>query len=559
LRDDARHAIHHLRHTGVKRVVMLTGDRERVARGVGVAAGVDEVYAELLPQQKVELIERLKQRRLRVAMVGDGLNDAPALAAADLGIAMGRAGADITIEEAGVVLMNDRLERLPLLIEVSRATLRVIWQNVWIFAFAVNIASVLAAATGFIGPAAAAAAHQASALLVALNSLRLLAYGKVKQSEWLRRGRKLIHAARHRARHFIEDHLPAFDAHDARHWFDHHRAQVVKRGLAASAALYLLSGVTIVGPDELGVVQRFGRRLPAPLWPGPHYRAPWPIEQVTKLNPNRIQVAELGFRTLDQKNAPVVADEPPAYEWNLQHRSGRYERRPDEALMLTGDENLIEVNAVVQYSIGAPEKFLFSTTDPNNLIRVAAEASLRLLIGQTTLDAVLTTGRNRIEREAQTLIQARLDQYDSGLRVVAVQLQDTHPSVEVVDAFRNVSSAFEEKSKLINEAESYRNEQLALARGQALARLAEAAGYNADRANRAEGDAERFKQTVEAFKRAPRVTETRLYLETIEQVLAGKKKLILDASKFGRRQMLFIDPQGSLIDPSGLGQPEVKR
>jgi regulator of protease activity HflC (stomatin/prohibitin superfamily) len=112
---------------------------------------------------------------------------------------------------------------------------------------------------------------------------------------------------------------------------------------------------------------------------------------------------------------------------------------------------------------------------------------------------------------------------------------------------------------LINEAESYRNEQLALARGQALARLAEAAGYTADRANRAEGDAERFKQAVEAFRLSPTVTETRLYLETIEQVLAGKKKMIVDASKFGRRQMLFIDPQGAPIDPGRFVQQEEKK
>src|SRR5262249_40711217 len=198
-----------------------------------------------------------------------------------------------------------------------------------------------------------------------------------------------------------------------------------------------------------------------------------------------------GFRTLGSEAAQAKTGEPPAYEWNLQHRSGRYERRPEEALMVTGDENLIEVNTVIQYSIGSSNKFLFSTTDPNNLIRVAAESALRSLIGQNTLDAVLTTGRAEIERGAKELLQSRLDEYDSGLRVIAVQLQDAHPSVEVVDAFRNVSSAFEEKSKLINEAESYRNEQLALARGQALARLAEAAGYTADRANRAEGDAER--------------------------------------------------------------------
>jgi regulator of protease activity HflC (stomatin/prohibitin superfamily) len=161
----------------------------------------------------------------------------------------------------------------------------------------------------------------------------------------------------------------------------------------------------------------------------------------------------------------------------------------------------------------------------------------------------LTTGRSEIERQAATLAQSKLDDYQSGLRIVAIQLQDAHPSVEVVDAFRSVSSAFEEKSKLINEAEAYRNEQVALARGQALARLAEAAGYTADRSNRAEGDAERFKQALGAFKLSPNVTETRLYLETIEQTLAGKKKLIIDSSKFGKRQMIFVDPQGGLIDP----------
>ncbi|HKQ78872.1 MAG TPA: FtsH protease activity modulator HflK [Blastocatellia bacterium] len=562
LRDDARHAIHHLHHAGVKHTVMLTGDRERIARSVASAAGVDEVHADLLPQQKVELVERLKRQKLRVAMVGDGVNDAPALAGADVGIAMGLTGTDITIEEAGVVLMNDRLDRLPLLVEISRATIKVIWQNVWIFAFAVNVASVAAAATGFIGPAAAAAVHQASALLVVLNSLRLLAYGKVKRSMWLKRSRKFvgeahhrIGEARHRARHFIEDHAPAISFHATRHWFENHRAQIAKRGLVAFALLYMLTGVTIVGPDEFGVVQRFGQRLSSPLWPGPHYRIPWPFERVTKIKPNRIQVAELGFRTSGNEAALTGATEPAAYEWNLQHRSGRYERRPDEALMLTGDENLIEVNAVVQYSVGSADKFLFSTTDPDDLIRVAAESSLRLMIGQNTLDAALTTGRAEIERGAKALLQARLDEYDSGLRVVAVQLQDAHPSVEVVDAFRNVSSAFEEKSKLINEAESYRNERLALARGQALARLAEAAGYSTERANRASGEAERFKQSLEAFRRSPNVTETRLYLETIEQVLAGKKKMIIDASKFGRRQMLFIDPQGSPIDPSQLAQP----
>ena len=434
-----------------------------------------------------------------------------------------------------------------------------LFRSIWIFAFAVNIASIVAASLGIIGPVGAAATHQVSALLVVLNALRLLGHGRFKESTLVRRGHQLQHEAGHQLEHFthwLRHHAPALNLHEARHWFSHHYRQVIKYAAAVLLLLYALSGITVIGPDEAAVVRRFGRRVFPVLTPGLHYRIPWPIEQVTRIQPNRVQVAELGFRTVSLQSTQTATAEPAAYEWNLQHRGGRYERNADEALMLTGDENLIEVNAVVQYAVGSPDDFLFSTTDPANVIRVAAESALRLLIGRSSLDSVLTTGRTEIERQTRELVQGSLDEYRSGLRVVAVQLQDVHPSVEVVEAFRNVSSAFEEKSKLINQAEAYRNEQLELARGQGLQRLAEAAGYTTDRANRSAGDADRFKQAQAAFKLSPNVTETRLYLETIEQVLAGKKKLIIDASKFGKRQMFFVDPQGIPIDPGKTAIPE---
>jgi len=556
LRPDAKEAIHRLRHAGIKRIVLLTGDRERVARTIGRSAGIDEIHAELLPQQKVELIGRLKHTGLRVAMIGDGINDAPALAAADVGIAMGVAGTDIAIEEADIVLMNDRLERLPLLLEVSRATLAVIRQNVWVFALAVNLGSIAAASLGVIGPAGAAATHQVSALLVVLNALRLLFYGKVEENALVRRGRALVHDAGH----YLEHHAPSVALHTGLRQLESHSEPIIGWAAAALLLAYLISGITLVGPDEMAVVRRFGRRVTPALEPGLHYQLPWPVDQVTRLKPRQVQVAEIGFRTVGMEPgaAQTTTAEPAAYEWNLQHRGGRYERKAEESLMLTGDENLIEVNAVVQYAVSSPDDFLFATADPANLVRVASESALRLLIGQADLDTVLTTGRSEIERQTKELAQGKLDAYRSGLRVIAVQLEDVHPSVEVVDAFRNVSSAFEEKNKLINQAEAYRNEQLELARGQALARLAEAAAFTTDRTNRATGDAERFKQAVEAFRHAPDVTETRLYLETIEQVLAGKKKLIIDSSKFGRRQMFFVDPQGGLLDPARTATPEKK-
>ncbi|MFN0123059.1 MAG: FtsH protease activity modulator HflK [Blastocatellia bacterium] len=552
MRAAARMAIDELRRLGIKRTVMLTGDRQTVARDIGRNAGIDEIHAELLPQDKVALIQRLKQSGYRLAMTGDGINDAPALAAADAGIAMGAAGTDIAIEQADVVLINDRLERLPLLIEISRAAMRVVRQNVWIFALGVNIASIAAAALGWIGPAAAAAVHQVSALLVVLNSLRLLAWGRLGQHALTRRALRLGHEAQHTLQGFTHNarrRIPAISFSMMREWLIAHRRQVVKWTGAALLLLWLLSGLTMIGPDEAAVVRRFGQKLTPPLDPGLHYRIPWPVEQITRFKPQQAQVVEIGFRTVST-NPVIESAEPAAYEWNLQHRDGRYEKRPDESLMLTGDENLIEVNAVIQYAVGSPDDYLFTATDPINVTRVAAESALRQVIGQNTLDTVLTSGRGGIERQAREMAQAQLDSYRAGVRVIAVQLQDVHPSTEVVDAFRNVSSAWEEKSKLINQAEAWRNEQLELARGQALARLAEAAGYTTDRANRAEGDAARFKQALEAYKRAATVTETRLYLETMEQILPGKKKMILDSSKFGRRQMLLVDPQGAPIDPA---------
>jgi HflK protein len=266
---------------------------------------------------------------------------------------------------------------------------------------------------------------------------------------------------------------------------------------------------------------------------------------VTKVALNQTRVVEIGFRTL-----PLAeAQEPTAYEWNIQHRFGRYEKREEEAVMLTGDENLVELNGVVQYAVKDAARFLFNVTDADATVRAAAESTLRRLVGETTLDAVLTTGRTDLERACQEQLQKQLDAYGVGVTVRAVRLQDVHPPVEVVDAFRAVSSAFEEKNKLINEAEAYRNEQVPKARGQAQARLQEAQGFLVGRANRAQGDADRFIQQQSAFRAAPEVTRTRLYWEAMEEVLAGRNKFIVDARKVGRRQMFFLDEKGNVVVP----------
>jgi HflK protein len=171
------------------------------------------------------------------------------------------------------------------------------------------------------------------------------------------------------------------------------------------------------------------------------------------------------------------------------------------------------------------------------------------VVTSSSLDDVLTEGRRQLEARARNELQRRLDEYGAGVQVLEIKLEDVHPALEVVDAFRAVSDAFEEKNRLINEAEGYRNEQLALAQGNAQAALENARAYSLGRKTRAEGDASRFLSAEEAFRSAPEATQSRLYLETMEEVLPGKKKLIID-TRAGRRQLMLL--RDGIALPNGL-------
>ena len=208
--------------------------------------------------------------------------------------------------------------------------------------------------------------------------------------------------------------------------------------------------------------------------------------------------------------------------------------------MLTGDQNMIELNATIHYDLARPDEFVFGQFDGDATVRAAAESAIQSVVTNAALDDVLTAGRLGIEGRVKRELQGRLDRYRCGIRVMGVRLEDVHPSLEVVDAFREVSGAFEEKNRMVNEAEGYRNEQVALARGNGRAGLQKAAAYTLDRIGRAQGDADRFQQHEAAYRLAPGPTETRLYWETIEQALPGKKKLIVDSSK-ARRQLFLLE------------------
>jgi len=264
-----------------------------------------------------------------------------------------------------------------------------------------------------------------------------------------------------------------------------------------------------VEPDEEGVVTRFGK-FHHTASPGLHFKFPSPIEHAATPKIRQVRRAEIGFRAAEGR--PL-------------------QRVPAESLMLTGDQNIIDINLVVQYRIMDSVKYLFNVRRPHKLIRDSAETVIRGIIGSKKIDEALTTGKAEIQVLAKDQIQVLLERYDSGLQVVQIQLQDVHPPEQVEAAFKDVVSAREDKERMINEAQGYRNAVIPEARGQAAKIVREAEGYRERVIKTAEGDASRFLQQYAEYKKAPNITRKRLYLETMEEILPTVKKFIMDNKK----------------------------
>jgi membrane protease subunit HflK len=283
--------------------------------------------------------------------------------------------------------------------------------------------------------------------------------------------------------------------------------------IAIALLLYALSGIYIVAPDERGVILRFGKVV-READPGPGYHLPWPFEQVFKPAVTQIRKEEFGFRT--------VAVGPPA----------RYRDVDPEALMLTGDENIVSLQFIVQFKVKSEPtgvtSFLFNVRDPNKTVRDAAEAAMREISGRNKIDDALTEGKERIQEDAQALLQSILDEYKVGLEVVTLKLQDVDPPDAVSDAFKDVISAQQDKERMINEARGYANDVVPKARGQAAQLVNEAEGYQAAKVQEATGAANRFEALYEEYAKAKEVTRLRLYLEAMEEILPRVNKILLD-------------------------------
>lgn len=293
--------------------------------------------------------------------------------------------------------------------------------------------------------------------------------------------------------------------------------------LGIALVLWLLTGIYVVGPDEVGVVQTFGKYSRASQ-SGLNYHFPYPIETVKTPKVTEVKRIEIGFRSVGKN---------------------QYQTVERESLMLTGDENIVDAEMIVQYKIKDPEAYSFNFIKPELTVREASEASLRTVVGRHNIDEALTSGKFMIQEETKELVQSILDKYNTGILVVAVQLQDVSPPQQVIAAFKDVASAKEDKNKMVNQAEGYRNDIIPKARGEAQSMIREAEGYKKARIARAEGDVAKFSAVLKEYRKAKGVTETRMYLETMEEILPKIEKIIIPDAKSGNLiNLLNLKPQG---------------
>ncbi|HVB66235.1 MAG TPA: FtsH protease activity modulator HflK [Acetobacteraceae bacterium] len=299
--------------------------------------------------------------------------------------------------------------------------------------------------------------------------------------------------------------------------------RVLALAAIAVVALWLASGFYVVQPDELGVVLRFGA-FTGTTPPGLNYHLPWPIETVLLPPVTRVNRTDLGFVAHGGENgAPVQV--------------------LDESHLLTGDENIVAVNATVFWRIRDPQEYLFHVRDPMRLVKQVTESSLREVIGTMSLDPVLTSGRDAIEQAVLAGTQARLHSYHAGIEVNEVQLQRVDPPSEVIPAFRDVQAAREDARRAVNQAESYRNNIVPRARGKVAQIVQAAEAHKAALIAQATGAAKQFDSVVAAYRAAPAVTLERLYIETMQKVLAGAATTVVGDGLKGVLPMLPLTGQ----------------
>lgn len=594
-----------VRRLDIPHVALLTGDRRATADAVAaLLPPIDVVEAEMLPTDKAAWIEAEQSRGRRVAMVGDGVNDAPALATAAVGIALGGTGSDIAAEAGDLVLMGDPLRPLPGLLRLSRQLVRNINQSIWLFAFGFNGIGMILCAVGLLTPVAAAVFHEIASLAVMANAMRLLWFERW-DATWLGRTSQQIGDAADWLTQTLSPTRLVFGL--IRHW------NVLLRLAAAVLALFWLTrGLVMIAADEQAIVTRFGR-FSAQLESGIHWRWPPPLEQVTRAKVDRIRVVQIGFRAPDAAVDEVTPLDTGPIEWTSEHNDPEYRPIVEESLILTGDEVPVELTAELQYHIADLYHYSFSAASPEATLRATVEGVIREVAARSTLDGILTHDRRRIEAECLQKIRQRIEPYDLGLAVDQLGLLEVHPPKAVVPAYRDVADALEEREQLVNEARAYYVTRLieaagrpaievlestvqtppvvdledgqiaavgreragdddapdtspreptwqltdalwkrltqrngddhpAILSGEAAMTLLAAEGEYAKTVESARGEADRFQALANVHRNNPGMTDFQLYWQAIEDTLSTRPLTIIDPAAAGRQHLLLADP-----------------
>jgi membrane protease subunit HflK len=287
--------------------------------------------------------------------------------------------------------------------------------------------------------------------------------------------------------------------------------------------VWVASGFYIVNAGERGVVLRFGKYLET-TQPGPRWHLPYPIESAQIVNVEQVRTVEVGYRGSVRNKVPK------------------------ESLMLTDDENIIDIQFAVQYILKNPEEYLFKNRSPDDAVLQAAETSVREIVGKNKMDYVLYEGRADIAAKAAKLMQSILDRYQTGISISKVTMQNAQPPEQVQAAFDDAVKAGQDRERLKNEGQAYANDVIPKARGMASRLAQEAAGYKQRVMDNAEGDASRFKQILTEYNKAPAVTRERMYLDTVQQMLSSTSKVMID-QKSGGNNLLYL-PLDKLMQQS---------